>query len=302
MEEQGVQLVALVLHLAQGVLELAGHVVKGVGQHADLVLGGHLNLFGKIPLGHPHGPLGEALNGGDHGFGQQEGQQNGDHQAEDQRLDDEHQHLVGEVVGGGLVVQNVDHIARPAPVDGDGHVHVIQGQIAVVPHLAGLQAGGQGEGEIFRVLQLGRLPVGGDQGHPVAVQNVQLPVAVVHPQLAGEGVHHLEQLLRPVLLLVGGGGQVVVEQGVLKDVGHLAVEVLQIEGGHRVDEEGPHHHHQGQNQQNHNHDQLHVQAAQHGDSLLSLLFVRHKPPFERRCPSSQTGAEDCISPQAKCMK
>ena len=27
-----------------------------------------------------------------------------------------------------------------------------------------------------------------------------------------------------------------------------------------------------------------------------------KPPFERRCPSSQTGAEDCISPQAKCAK
>ena len=28
-EKQGVQLVALVLHLAQGVLQLAGHVVKG---------------------------------------------------------------------------------------------------------------------------------------------------------------------------------------------------------------------------------------------------------------------------------
>ena len=44
-EEQGVQLVALVLHLAQGVLELAGHVVEGVGKHADLVLGGHLDFF-----------------------------------------------------------------------------------------------------------------------------------------------------------------------------------------------------------------------------------------------------------------
>ena len=39
-----------------------------------------------------------------------------------------------------------------------------------------------------------------------AVQDVQLAVAVVHPQLAGKGLQHLGQLLRPVLLLPGGGG------------------------------------------------------------------------------------------------
>ncbi len=33
-----------------------------------------------------------------------------------------------------------------------------------------------------------------------------------------------------------------------------------------------------------------------------ILSGERKPPFERRCPSSQTGAEDCISPQAKCAK
>ena len=36
-EEQGVQLVALVLHLAQGVPQLPGHVIEGVSEHADLV-------------------------------------------------------------------------------------------------------------------------------------------------------------------------------------------------------------------------------------------------------------------------
>ena len=36
-EEQGVQLVALIFHLAQGVPQLPGHVVEGVGEYADLV-------------------------------------------------------------------------------------------------------------------------------------------------------------------------------------------------------------------------------------------------------------------------
>ena len=36
-EKQGVQLVALVLHLAQGVPELPCHVVECVGKHADLI-------------------------------------------------------------------------------------------------------------------------------------------------------------------------------------------------------------------------------------------------------------------------
>ena len=43
-EEQGIQLVALVLHLAQGVPELPGHVVKGVGEDTDLIPGGHLDF------------------------------------------------------------------------------------------------------------------------------------------------------------------------------------------------------------------------------------------------------------------
>ena len=103
-EEQGVQLVALVLHLAQGVLKLPGHVVERVGEHADLVLRGHLDLMGEVPPSHPHRALRQAADGGDHGAGQGEGEQHGDDQAEDQGLHDEQEHLVGQVVGGGLVV------------------------------------------------------------------------------------------------------------------------------------------------------------------------------------------------------
>ena len=74
-EKEGVELVALVLHLADGVLELTRHIVEGVGEHADLVPGGHLDLMGEVPLCHPHGSLRQPLDGGDHGLGEEEGQQ-----------------------------------------------------------------------------------------------------------------------------------------------------------------------------------------------------------------------------------
>ena len=80
----------------------------------------------------------------------------------------------------------------------------------LVPHLSGFQAGGQGEGQIFCVIQLGRIPIRADQAHPVAVQDVQLAVAAVHAQGAGVGVEHLGHLPGPVLLPLGGGGQVVI--------------------------------------------------------------------------------------------
>ena len=82
-EEQGIQLVALIFHLAQGVPQLPRHVIEGVGEHADLIPGGHFDPPGEIPLRHPHGSLGQALDGDDHGFGQQEGEQDGDEQAKD---------------------------------------------------------------------------------------------------------------------------------------------------------------------------------------------------------------------------
>ena len=264
-EEEGVQLVALVLHLAQGILELSGHVVEGVGEHADLVLGEHLDLSGEVPLRHPHSALGQLLDGRDHGLGQQDGQQDGDHQPEDQRLDDQQEHLTSQVVGGGLVVQDINHIVRPAPGDGDGHIHIVQGRIALVPGLPGAQ----GVDQVLAVLHPQVLPVGRDQAGAAAVQDIQLAVPAVHAQLAGVGVQHQGHLVRPVLLLLRRGGQVVVEQRVLEHVRHLAVEVLQIERRHRVDQERPHHHHQRQDQQHHDHHQLHPQTAQHGRDLLS---------------------------------
>ena len=61
MEEEGGELGPLALHLLQGGLELAGHGVEGVGEHADLVVGLHLNLVAKVPLGHPGQELWDLL-------------------------------------------------------------------------------------------------------------------------------------------------------------------------------------------------------------------------------------------------
>ena len=187
-EEQGVQLVALVLHLAQGVLQLSGHVVEGVGEHADLILGGHLDFMGEVPPGHPHRALCQAADGGDHGAGQGEGEQHGDDQAEHQGLHNEEEHLVGQIVGGGLVVQNIDDIAVLPPVDGDGHVHIVHGQIALVAGLPRLQPGGQGEGQVAGIAQGIGVSGGTDPALAVAVQDIQLAVAAVHAQLTGVGL------------------------------------------------------------------------------------------------------------------
>ena len=41
---------------------------------------------------------------------------------------------------------------------------------------------------------------------------------------------------------------------------------------------------------------------QPAQAAKSLRPPQGKPPFERRCPSSQTGAEDCILAKPKCAK
>ena len=147
-EEQGVQLIALVFHLPDGVPELPGHVVEGVGQHADLVPGADLDAVGEVALGHPHGPLGEALDGGDHGFGQQKGQQDGDHQTKAQRLHNQHENLVHQIGQHGGVVQNVDDIGGVPPLEGQGHIHVPGGDaafVAVLPPEGGGEVGGENQ-------------------------------------------------------------------------------------------------------------------------------------------------------------
>ncbi|SCH64443.1 Uncharacterised protein [uncultured Clostridium sp.] len=293
-EEEGIQLVALVLHLAQSILKLVRHVVEGIGQHSDLIPRGHLDLPGKVPFCHPHGPLRQPLYRGNHRLGQQEGQQHRDDQAKDQGLHDQEKHFLGQAVGSGLVVQDVDDIALVPPVDGDGQVHIIGGQIALIPHLVGLQPGIQGKIQVLGIFQYLVLPLRSHQAHSIAVQDIQLAVAPVHPQHADIGVQHIGHSLRTVLLIRSFGGQVGHQAGVAEHVGHLAIKILQIKGGHRVDQEGPHHHHQGQDQQHHDHDQLHMQTTHGAPPFVGTKSAFLGTPWRAFLPRSY-GAGTVIS-------
>ena len=114
-EEQGVQLVALVLHGGQGGLQHAGHLVEGAGEDADLVGGLHRQLAVKVSGGHPFRAGGELFNGAHHGLGEQEAQQHGDQKADDQGLHDDEEQLAVQAGDRVLVVQDINDegVVRP---------------------------------------------------------------------------------------------------------------------------------------------------------------------------------------------
>ena len=152
-------------------------------------------------------------------------------------------------------------------MDGDGHVHIVHGQVTLVPRFPCLQPGGQGKGQVAGVLQGVGVPGGTDPALAVAVQDIQLAVAAIHAQLTGIGFQDLAQLGGSVLLAVDLGGQVTAQLLVQKDLGDLGIEVLQIKGTDGVDEKGAYHRHQTNDEQHHDHHQLHVDAA-HGSGSL----------------------------------
>ena len=92
-EEEGVQFVAFVLHGGHRVVELLSHGVEALGELADLVTGGDLQLFGKISGSHLLQTVSETLEGSNHGLGQQEGQQDRDDQPQSQGLQNQGKHL-----------------------------------------------------------------------------------------------------------------------------------------------------------------------------------------------------------------
>ena len=280
-QKQGIQLVALIFHLAQGVLKLSGHVVKGVGEYADLIPGGHLDLSGEVSVGHTHGALGEALDGDDHGLGQQEGQQDGDDQTKDQGLQNQHKHLADEAVHRGLVVQNIDHIGGAAPVQGDGHVHIVGGHIGT----AGVLPSGQCVGEIGRIIGqvLTRIVVVAGQVLPgLPVQDKQGAAVTVQAQLAGVGLQDVKDGLGSVFLPLGGRGQIPGQGLPGEHIGHLGIEVLRVVIGNRIDQKCTYHRHQGDNQQRHDEHELHVQASKHGDTPSQFFQEMQRRPEPRR--------------------
>ena len=189
------------------------------------------------------------------------------------RSHDDGEQLAVQLGPGFLRVQNIDDIGIVAAQDGDGHIHVVGGDIAFIAHQSGVVLGhgvpgGQKVGGLFpgQALLAGGAA---EKAAGVAIQNEVVAAAVIDAQLAGVGLHQLLQLFGSVLM--GGlGPQVRHEVPVIltEDVGHLLVKRVDIEAGDAGGQKGAHHCHQRCDEQQQDQHQLHVQAAEQGRSPL----------------------------------
>ena len=219
MEEDGGQLVAFRFDIQQGVVEAGAHVVEGAGEGADLVLRLHLDLLGEITSGHVPGRPGQALDGPDHGLGQEEGKQHADGKADHQGLQNDGEHVPRQGRRRLPVVPDADDIAARLPPDGHRHVHIVGGHAAGIALRAG--EGGDDVGGQAEALT----PVGGIEQLPrVAGEDVEGAGVLLDAQGAGIGVEDLRHAALP--LLVGGGAQLLHEARVGKSALHLVIELL----------------------------------------------------------------------------
>ena len=274
-QEEGVQLVALAGHLLQGVLQHGGHIVEGGGEDADLIGGFHRDGGPEVPRRHPLRPLGEALDGDDHGLAEQEGEEHGNEQAHQQRLENDEEELAVEVVNGAAVVVDVDDVGVLPAGDGDGGVHIVGGDIALVAHcvraIGDAVAGGEEVLSGLEALEALLVVASGEERAGAAIQDIVVAGAGVEPQVAGLGLDHPLDGLKAVGL--GGLQAQGVDKGGVGGIGaaedgvHLLVELVDEKAGDIGDHEGAHHRHQGGDQQQHDKDQLHMKAAKHSGSF-----------------------------------
>ena len=236
-EEEGVQLGALVFHGGQGLLQHRGHLVEGPGEDADLVGGFHGKTALKVAGGHLFRSRRQLLDGPHHGLGEEEAQKEGDEKADDQGLHDDHEELGIEAGDRLLAVQDVDDVVRLPLRDGDGHVHEVRGDVALVAYPAVL--GGQKVGGGVQAAAL----VGAQQQRAAAVQDVVVPGAVVHAQGTGPDLHQLLEPRGPALLRSGAEGGIEVRPRA-EDAVHLLIEGVDEEAGDAGGEKRAHHRHQ----------------------------------------------------------
>ncbi|MPM30274.1 hypothetical protein SDC9_76822 [bioreactor metagenome] len=179
-QEKRAQFVALVFHFLQGFLKLARHIVEGIREDADLILGAYLDFSREIALRHPFGAVGQPLNGGNHGFGEQEGQQHGNDKSENQRLNNQHKKLIIKVLDCLAVVADINNVGRIPPGDRDGDIHIVRGHVALRAHLTLTERGQKVGGHLqsIRHLIVGPREI----GPGVAVQNGIIAVPAVHAQ------------------------------------------------------------------------------------------------------------------------
>ena len=241
----------------------AGHFVERAGENADLIRGFHRQLAVKVSGGHPLRADGQLFNGADHGFGQQEAQQHGDQQADDQGLHDDLEQLVVQLGNGVLVVQNVNDERVVATEDGDGHIHVACGNVALISHggavlpghgvPGGQQVGGLLSGQSRAFGAACQIGSGG------AVQHIVVSGAVVDAQHTGIDLQNFLNPFRPVRLR-GGRAEICYKFQTVgaESAAHLLVEAVNIEAGDAGGQKCAYHSHQGCDEKQEDQRQLHV--------------------------------------------
>ena len=262
-EEQGVQLVALVFHGGQRGLQDLGHLVKCSGKNADLVGGFHRQLAVKITGGHSLRADGQFFNGANHGLGEQKAQQYGDQQTDNKGLHDDLEKLIVQVGYRVLVIKDIDDESIVTAEDGDGHIHVVGGDITFIAYGGGVLPcnrvpGGQKVGGLL-TRQIGGFGAAGQKAAGGTVQHIVVPGAVVDAQHTGIDLQDLLNTLGAIRL---GGGAAKVRHKFppvrAEGTAHLLIKAVDIETGDAGGQERAYHRHQGCDQQQEDQRQLHM--------------------------------------------
>ena len=137
MGKESIELAAFILDGMQIILQDAGHFVEGLGQNTDLVAGINLGRFAKVTLGNAGGLIGQTLDGGGDGLGQEEAEQNGNQNTEEHGADQNGDQVPVEVAQFLFGIKHTDDIAALAvDTDRDGHIEIIAQALDILTHLS----------------------------------------------------------------------------------------------------------------------------------------------------------------------
>ena len=252
MQEQGVQLIALALHLAHRAFQAAGHVVKRARQLADLVGRLHAQILIEVAFRDRARALGDAFDRVGDRLAEQEGQQDRRKQAEHHRLHNDLEEAPRQVGDLAFIVGNVNDIVDRAVallVDRDGNVHHAVRHGRTRANLARHR-----RDDIARARQRD-IRVGAFEIAPLGVQNIVVSIIVD----AKRALPRRNDLLQAGRALFSRGVmQGLHRAGLVEHVLHLLIKAVQIEGADAVDQECAYYGHDRNDHQHQNQHQLHV--------------------------------------------
>ena len=259
-QKERVKLVALVLDGFQRFVQDGRHVVEGRRQDTDLIRRFHIQCLVEITLGDALSPLGQLFDRVDDRFCQEERERDGNQKTDQKRLQNDEQQLGIQRGDGAAVVSDINDKAVVAAGNGNGDVHVVCGDVALVADAS--VAGGENVLRLFK--GLAAFITAGEKRAGSGVEDVVVAVAPVNAERTGIGLDHSLNALHAVLLRslraerVDKGGVALAER-----LAHLRVKVVNIEACDTGHQKRADHRHQGRDEQQQDHDQLYVQTAKH---------------------------------------